>query len=188
MTRHWLITWTTYGSWLPGDSRGFVGRTRGPDGHKVIHNTPGTEYDDTLPPLRNYAGSILKCAPIFLQKPHAEALAEQFHETANHRGWCLVAVAIMPDHIHLIVGMDDDPEPEEILKAFKAYASRKLNRQWGKPASETWWTESGSRRKVRNLITAVEYVRNQKNALLVWVAPEFDVSEGRRAGDVSPPV
>jgi len=22
--RHWLLTWTTYGTWLPGDARGFV--------------------------------------------------------------------------------------------------------------------------------------------------------------------
>lgn len=38
-TKWWLITWTTYGSWLPGDPRGF--RTR-----------RGKEY---VPPPRRYA-------------------------------------------------------------------------------------------------------------------------------------
>src|SRR5947209_816005 len=26
MDRYWFLTWTTYGTWLPGDARGFVGR------------------------------------------------------------------------------------------------------------------------------------------------------------------
>ncbi len=28
MFRHWLLTSTFYGTWLPGDRRGFVGRVR----------------------------------------------------------------------------------------------------------------------------------------------------------------
>ena len=26
--RNWFLTWTTYGTWLPGDPRGFVGSLR----------------------------------------------------------------------------------------------------------------------------------------------------------------
>ena len=32
MDRYWLLTWTTYGTWLPGDARGFVSNVAdGPD-------------------------------------------------------------------------------------------------------------------------------------------------------------
>ena len=45
MDRHWLITWTCYGTWLPGDARGFVGNVREEDGTQVSHNLPGTPVD-----------------------------------------------------------------------------------------------------------------------------------------------
>ena len=33
---------------------------------------------------------------------------------------------------------------------FKAYGSRALNRRYGRPPSETWWTDKGSKRKLPN--------------------------------------
>ncbi len=30
MDRYWFLTWTTYGPWLPGDRRGFVGPVHPP--------------------------------------------------------------------------------------------------------------------------------------------------------------
>jgi hypothetical protein len=32
MDRFWLLTWTTYGTWLPGDERGFVSEVRDDSG------------------------------------------------------------------------------------------------------------------------------------------------------------
>src|SRR5207249_1492564 len=59
MDRFWLLTWTTYGSWLPGDARGFVSEVRDETGAKVLHDEPGTAYDADLPPLQAYAASIM---------------------------------------------------------------------------------------------------------------------------------
>src|SRR5262245_56481044 len=64
--RHWLLTWTTYGTWLPGDVRGFVGSVVDADDRRTIHNVPGTPHDADLPGLRQYALSQLKCDPIWL--------------------------------------------------------------------------------------------------------------------------
>ena len=45
MDRYWLLTWHTYGTWLPGDRRGFVGRVREGSGPREvvaeIHGTSG---------------------------------------------------------------------------------------------------------------------------------------------------
>ncbi len=41
----YLLTWTTYGSWLRGVRRGFVGRVPDASGGVVIHNQPAEPYD-----------------------------------------------------------------------------------------------------------------------------------------------
>jgi REP element-mobilizing transposase RayT len=177
MDRHWLLTWTTYGTWLPGDRRGFVSPVREQDGTEVIHNIPGTEYDADQPGLYRYAQTVLKCAPIYLVVPQALRLIEQFLETADYRGWALLAAAVMRNHAHLVAGVPGDPDPSDLLKDFKSYGSRALNRSWGKPASGTWWSESGSKRKLpdeRAVRDAVEYVRKQPFALAVWVSEDCD--------------
>ena len=97
-------------------------------------------------------------------------LKDQFEETARFRQWSILAVAIMPNHIHLVVGVPGDPEPDALLRDFKAYGSRALNRRHPRPASGTWWTEGGSRRKVKDqahLDAVIAYVLRQQGALLI---------------------
>ena len=192
MDRFWLLTTTFYGNWLPGDPRGFVSRVRdirpgergcvsarsddlsNPARHE--HDVPGTPYDEDLPGLHRAAREQLRSAPIRIGPEHASVLLEQFQETARCRGWTLLAVAIMSNHVHLVVGVMGDPSPTKVLGDIKAYGSRALNRRWGKPPSETWWTYDGSKRKLKNeetLLNAINYVRNQPNALLIWIDPHF---------------
>src|SRR5262249_28466767 len=164
MDRSWLLTWTTYGTWLPGDSRGFVSNVRGEGGGGVRHNTPGTPCDADLPGLRRFARASLKGRPIYLAPEQAVVLLRQFQETAAYRGWTLLAAAIMSNHTHLVVAVPADPDPSELLGAFKSYGSRTLNALWGKPPGETWWTESGSKRKLLGesaVQAAVRYVQRQ---------------------------
>src|SRR5271157_1634254 len=127
MDRFWLLTWTTYGTWLPGDRRGFVSEVRDEMGEKVLQNVPGTPCDADLPPLRAYAASIMTEDAVFLELAQAEALAEQLRETAGHRGWRLLALAVMANHVHVVVGVPRDPDPEQILGDFKAWGTRRLN-------------------------------------------------------------
>jgi REP element-mobilizing transposase RayT len=175
MDRFWLLTSTTYGNWLPGDPRGFVGTTKTLLGVSSIRNLPGTEHDRDNLRLRNFARSTLKGPPILLSLAQACVMHSQFHETAAHKGWMLSAVGIMANHIHLVVGVPGDPDPETVLGVFKSYGSRALNRNWQRPESEMWWTESGSKRKLRDeaaVLAAVEYVRNQAWPLVIWIAGE----------------
>ena len=78
----------------------------------------------------------------------------------------------MANHFHIVVTMEDDPAPKKILADFKAYASRVLNRRYGQPPSETWWTTNGSKRKLRNeqaLTDAINYVLyKQPHPLVIW--------------------
>ena len=182
--RYWLITSTTYGSWLPGDARNFTGELLDSSGKKVIRNIPGPPYEQRNSALEQHARSLLKCDPIRLDAQQAKALLQQLQETADHRGWLLLAVGIMTNHFHLVVGVPGDPLPKKILGDFKSYGSRALNRQWTKPASGTWWTDSGSKRKLADetaVQAAVRYVMNQEHPLLIWTAaiPELNLPGGR---------
>ncbi|MBI1915491.1 MAG: transposase [Planctomycetes bacterium] len=171
MDRYWFLTWRTYGTWLPGDERGFVDPVVDEQGRRVIHNTPGTPVDADNPRLRQYAREIMRGQPILLTAEQATALHAQFQETATFRGWQLVAVAIQTNHVHLIVGVPGDPDPTSLLRDFKSYGSRCLNRRWATPASKTWWAESGSCRVLKQedyFHNAIQYVLEQENPLLTW--------------------
>ncbi len=185
MDRHWLLTSTMYGNWLPGDARGFVSEYRGTHREKRLDNVPGTPYAKDMPAIQEHARVELKVPPIVLTFEQAEATFRQFYETATIRGWKLFAVGIMAKHVHLVVGVMGDPDPNKVLGGFKSYASRALNRKWGKPESDTWWTERGSTRKLRDeaaLLAAIEYVRNQQNPLLIWIVGENPPPDSRASG------
>ncbi len=183
MDRVWLLTWTTYGTRLPGDDRGHVSNVRSHDGPERRHNIPGTEPDAKQRGLQLAARANLVGDPIYLDVDLVQPLFEQFRETESHRGWILLAVGIMANHVHLVVGVPGDPEPDTILRDFKSYGSRKLNRLRVKPVSGTWWTEGGSKRKTEGreaILAVIEYVRNQEFPLLIWVNEEYlrSIGEG----------
>jgi REP element-mobilizing transposase RayT len=153
-------------------------------GPEVRHNQPGTPADADMPGLAASSRAALKCSPMLLVLEQAVALLAQFQETAASRGWQLLAVAIMANHFHIVVGVPGDPDPADLLRDFKSYGSRALNRRWSKPASGTWWSESGSRRKPPDeaaVLAAVRNVREQPSPLVVWVAGP--ASGGRQPPD-----
>ncbi len=174
MDRYWFLTWTTYGQWVPGDPRGCVTRVHDGGPSRIEHDEFQTPFDTNIPGLLKSSQQALKCPPIRLVSDQAPVLLAQFQETAEYRGWLLVAVAIMANHVHIVTGVNGDPDPEKLLQSFKSYASRVLNRRWTKPASETWWTESGSNRKLKDeasINATIEYIRNQEYPLLIWINP-----------------
>jgi len=183
MDRYWLLTWTTYGTWLPGDERGFVSQVSDGDGGKTIHNRPQTLYDADWDLLRHSMQAKLKQSPIRLIREQAEAALAQLKETATYRQWQLVAAAVMANHCHIVVAVVGDPDPSHILRDFKSYASRALNQKWPKPTAGTWWTESGSKRKLKNeqaILGAAAYVRDQEFPLVTWIRTEFLAELGPR--------
>ena len=166
-----FITSTTYAQWLPGDERGFVSHIDG-----EIHNKYDTPIDANVAWLKKYTAKNLKGEPVFLNGEQAKILLKEFQRTANYRHWKLYGVAIMPHHVHMLLEVSDESEPEKATSELKSYGSRRLNEVFGKPASGTWWTSGSSiRRKTAEAIPDVlRYIKNQHNALLIWIAPEYE--------------
>jgi REP element-mobilizing transposase RayT len=161
--RYWLLTWTTYGTWLPGDERGFVSGVRGRRGDREIHNQPGAEYDRMLRGMTLFAEGTQKTPAVRLTREHAAAVCKQILATAAIRHWKVCALAVMANHVHVVVGVPGDPEPHTVLRDLKTFASRELNRLFGR--RQRWWTQSGSTRKLPDegaLVAAIRYVQNQE--------------------------
>jgi REP element-mobilizing transposase RayT len=92
-------------------------------------------------------------------------------EVCTNRGYWLRAINVRTNHVHTVVSAAIDPEP--ILQAFQAYATRKLRRAGLLPEDVKPWTRHGSTPylwKERHVERAMDYVVNGQGDEL----PSFD--------------
>lgn len=140
----YLITWTTYGSWLSGDERGWVIA-----GAKGIRRADGHR--------RDLAESMLKQEPVLLDDRQRRIAAEVIEAHCAVRHWTLWAHNVLTNHVHVVVTAA--VAPEKAMGEFKAWAARRLNEQRGK--KQLWWTRHGSTRWINDesyLQNAIRYV------------------------------
>jgi hypothetical protein len=180
MDRYWLISWTCYGTWLPGARRGFVSHVPDEQGNQVIHNIPGTPFDADVPALEAHARSTMNGPTVSLDQAAADAMIAQYQETCRIRGWELEAASVMFNHTHVVLGVAGDPDPEKILETLKSWATRTVKKLHGLPPNGTFWTAKGSKRKLpdeRAVRDGVIYVvRKQPNPLVVWFHPKWQAA------------
>ena len=180
MDRHWLITWTCYGTWVSGDARGFVSPVRDEHANTIIHNIPGTPCDADMPMLEAWMRDHMKGDPIVLDQTDAEAMIRQYQETARIRGWELQAASVMFNHTHVVVSVAADPDPQSMMDTLKSWATRSLKKHRPLPPNGTFWTAKGSKRKLPNdeaLLAGVIYaLKKQPDPLAVWFAPAWQTA------------
>jgi len=185
-----LVTWTCYGTWLPGDSRGYVSNTLLLErGFEPKQNTPGTPYiaDDNY--TRERARALQRGDTAYLSPALALVAAQALIEAAKDRGWRIVQGAIMANHVHVVVQdcPDDGPTVRRILKGTSQNA---LSRHVGK--NKRWWTSGGSDRYKHGepaIRAAIEYVARQRRALaqIVDMRVELVVETTLPRRGLSPP-
>ena len=142
-----FLTWATYGTWLPGDNRGWIEYRHG-------WQLPA--------PARRLEAEARMTEDACILDPEQRALVEK--TIADHcqiRGWQLHAVNCRTNHLHVVVSAP--LHPDEIRKQFKAWCTRHLKelertrrnllirtRSASEaipiPIRENWWAERGSRR------------------------------------------
>ncbi|MBV9125731.1 MAG: hypothetical protein JO112_20470, partial [Planctomycetes bacterium] len=85
------ITWTCYGTWLPGDGRGHVSNVLLPAGGFLPkENVPGTPYHPGDDFTRRRARELQKGETVHLTAEQALAAAESLCRAAQSRGWRIV--------------------------------------------------------------------------------------------------
>lgn len=143
----YLLTWVTYGTWLPGDSRGWV----------EYHH--GWQPPD---PIRELEACAKMTEDACILTPEQRRVVEaQISETCEHRGWTLHEVNCRSNHVHAVVSADVH-DPKKIRADLKAWTTRALKKMSGN-ARENWWAERGSIRYLNSdesLEAAILYVRD----------------------------
>lgn len=149
-----FLTWSTYGTWLPGDERGWV---------EYRH---GWQLPD---PQRKLEAEARMTEDACILDPAQRALVEKtIEDHCRHRGWVLYAVNCRTNHLHVVVGAH--LHPDEMRKQFKAWCTRRLKQRERErelkrtdEVRENWWAERGSRRYLNDessLADAVAYVND----------------------------
>ncbi|MEM7473982.1 MAG: transposase [Planctomycetota bacterium] len=145
----YLLTWPTYGTWLPGDERGWI----------EYHE--GWKLPD--PALQLEAKARMAEAACVLAVAEREIIESQIAETCKYRNWVLHAVNCRSNHIHVVVSAASC-HPEKIRNDLKAWSTRRLRSN--SPNRKQWWAERGSQRYINDkysLEQAILYVRDAQD-------------------------
>ena len=133
-----FITWTTYGSWLPGDSRGWRKWKKG--------------EQQPQPFLEDWCSGRMKEQPVLLDQCQRDAIEDAIRKHSEHRGWRLHAVSARSNHVHVAVSvMPKTGNPEyriadgvkRVRDQFKANATRVLRQSNNPVQNEKIWTKGG---------------------------------------------
>ena len=139
-----FLTISTYGTWLPGDTRGWTERRR------------GWQLPD---PIRELEAKAKMTEDACLLSPDQRNLVQsQIEETCRYRGWVLYATNCRSNQLHVVIGAEN-VIPKKLRGDLKAWSTRRLKRI--DPAREKWWTERGSIRWIfdrESLDRVIQYV------------------------------
>ena len=138
----YFLTWPTYGTWLPGDERGWV---------EFRH---GWQLPDPAR-KREAQARLRRKMPAFSTRTRRRLVELTIADHCRVRGWDFDTVNCRSNHVHVIVA--GDREPKEIREQFKAWCTRRLKalqQERLRPLSahdssaaairQKWWAERGS--------------------------------------------
>ena len=93
-TLGYMVTWTTYGTWLQGDERGYVQKG------KILGENPKLKKAniDSMP--RN---------EVRLDKKQKEIVKEAILKEAEKAGKRILALAVCSNHVHIVLRYDGKP-------------------------------------------------------------------------------
>jgi REP element-mobilizing transposase RayT len=147
------ITWTTYGTWLSGDARGWV--RWGEFGIKP----PDPEWERD-------ARERMAEAAVLLSDEQRSIVEQTIRDHCRIRGWLLRAVNVRTNHVHVVVTANR--EAVEVMNQLKAWCSRKLSDAAGlvgpvakKAGRRHWFTEGGDKQTIDTedyFANAIRYV------------------------------
>jgi len=156
----YFLTWATYGTWLPGDERGWTQRGHGwqaPDLARVLWSRERMSEDPCWLDLR--------------QRLLVEATIKRHCEVRN---WRLHAVNCRSNHLHVVVSAS--VHPDEVRNQLKSWCTRRLKADQAQRLANDcshpvnirrhWWGEGCSKRYINDemgLEAAILYVRDAQD-------------------------
>jgi len=101
--------------------------------------------------------------PYELDAVRRNAVLRSIQKVCVYRRWALLAAHVRTNHVHTVVRAE--VQPELVLNAFKAYASRLLNQMQVDVAGRKRWARHGSTRWLLtddNVSAAIHYVLHEQ--------------------------
>jgi REP element-mobilizing transposase RayT len=148
--RAYLITFTTYATWVHGDERGSVDRE---------HNIPGTALLSPSAPRRRMVTGLMKSNEVKLNREQRTVIQKTIDRVCAHFDWELHTVNVRTNHVHIVVSAPESPE--RVMNVLKSWTTRALVAAKLINQGSKMWTRHGSTRylwKDRDVRTACQYV------------------------------
>jgi REP element-mobilizing transposase RayT len=127
------VVFGTYGFWLPNDPRGswsdfvaswelvqFGKATKTTERRSLAHSA----HDHRL---RDEAKRALKYPSVTFSGRQAQAVAQRFDRARTESSYVIYACSILPEHVHLVIGRNDDRRVERMVGHLKARATQQLS-------------------------------------------------------------
>jgi REP element-mobilizing transposase RayT len=131
----YFITFSTYGTWLHGTSKGKGSVDR--EHHQ--HGMPFVEPDASR---EKRSRNEMKQPAYTMQAQEREIVRDAIVALCRAKAWRLLAVHVRSNHVHVVIDMDRDPG--RVMSDMKAQASRALTRAGFDDAARKRWTRHGS--------------------------------------------
>ena len=141
----YFITWTTHGTWLPGDQRGWRSRKLG--------------LQIPQPLLEEWTKKQMRGDAVLLRPADRSAVELACGEHATFRGWEVLAVNARTNHVHVVIAAEENPQ--KVRDQLKANCTRKVRQQAEPLIVEKTWTKGGDCEVLysdQDLQAAVTYV------------------------------
>ena len=141
-TLGYMVTWTTYGTWLQGEKKGYVKKG------KVLSGSDK---------LRRANIERLSQEPVRLSVQEKRIVRQAILEKAQQAGQRIFAIAVCSNHVHIMVGYDGRPV-EQTVRRYKNVATAALR---AKGMSGKVWTKGYDKRycfEEKSLRARIAYV------------------------------
>ena len=161
----YLITYTTYGTWMHGDKRGSVDKE---------HNQYGSAFMAADLALHRKEENALKNPSFMLGSRQREEVLEAILQVCRFRGWFAHAVHVRANHVHIVVA--SLAKPEKMMVDFNTYATRAIKRRHNEPMkAKKYWTRHGSTKYIwtkERLASTIRYVKNEQGKMMAFGSSE----------------
>jgi REP element-mobilizing transposase RayT len=150
----YLITFHGYGTRLHGAAEGSVHHSR------AVY---GTDPLPEMPLLAEFEQEHLGGPPFIMSYADAHVALAGVKAACARRRWDLIACHARTTHVHSVV--HGEIEPEAIMDAMKAYATRRLNKTHPEDLARRRWSRHGSTKYLwepEDVEAAIEYVLHEQ--------------------------
>jgi REP element-mobilizing transposase RayT len=145
----WLLTFSCFGNWLPGDPRGYIERIPG----------GGTRRSSPNPRLQKWVAQGMEQPPFLLHARARAVVRAAIRDHCAHAGWALGALHVGRNHLHVVVS--GDAPPDRMMGQMKSWATRYLREAAIVDDGRTVWARHGSTVPLRTgdaVVAACRYV------------------------------